>query len=281
MVTGASTGIGYATVVRLARAGFRVFAGVRKPDDAERLRSALGERGTPVQMDVTDGEAVRRAASQVEAQLGESGLSGLVNNAGFGVAAPVEHLAPDVLRRLFEVNVFGQIAVTQAFLPLIRKSRGRIVNMGSVGSQMAMPFGGALCATKSAFRSLNDALRLELHPFGIAVVMLEPASIRTPAVDKMLGDPEAAIRALPAEGTARYGRMLREFLRRAAERENKGSPPEVVAEAVYHALVDRRPPPHVPVGKDARLLVTLPRILGDRALDRLRWRLFGIPATSP
>ena len=137
--------------------------------------------------------------------------------------------------------MFGQIAVTQAFLPLIREARGRIVNMGSIGSHITMPFGGALCATKSAFRALNDALRLELHPFGVHVAMVEPASIRTPAVDKTLGDAEGAVRQLPPEGAARYAGMLRDFIRRSHEREQHGSPPEVVAQAVHHALTAARP----------------------------------------
>ena len=213
------------------------------------------------------------------AHLSGRGLDALVNNAGIGVVAPVEHIRLEVLRRLFEVNVFGQVAVTQAFLPLIRRARGRIVNMGSVGSHIAIPFGGALCGSKSAFRSLNDALRLELHPFGIHVAMIEPGSIRTPAVDKTLGDVERAIGELPPEGVARYADMLRRFMQRGYEREQNGSAPEVVAEAVLHAVTAKQPRATYPVGKDATLLVTMPRLLPASLLDRIRYRLFGIPAS--
>ena len=278
LITGASSGIGHACVGRLTRAGFFVFAGVRKADDAVRLQHEFPEQVLPVEIDVTDEPSIRRAVDTVMSRT--EGLDGLVNNAGIGVAAPVEYMRLDVLRRQFEVNVFGQIAVTQAFLPLIRARRGRIVNMGSVGSHVTMPFGGALCATKSAFRSLDDALRLELHPFGIHVAMVEPASIRTPAVEKTLGDADAAVRELPPEGVARYGDMLRRFIERAYDREQHGSPPEVVADAVLEALTDPRPLARYPVGKHARLLVALPRLLTDRLLDRFRYRLFGIPARS-
>ena len=149
--------------------------------------------------------------------------------------------------------------------------------MGSVGGHIAIPFGGVLCGCKSAFRAMNDALRLELRPFGIRVCLIEPGSIKTPAVNKTLGDVDRAIEALPPEGRTRYAAMLREFSRRAYQRELDGSPPEVVARAVEHALTSPRPRTHYPVGKDARLLVTMPRLLPDRWLDAIRIRLFGLP----
>jgi NAD(P)-dependent dehydrogenase (short-subunit alcohol dehydrogenase family) len=280
VVTGASSGIGHACVLRLVREGFFVFAGVRKELDAERLTREGGGQVMPIAIDVTDDASITGAVREVRERLDGRGLDALVNNAGIGVAGPVEYMRADVLRRQFDVNVFGQIAVTQAFLPLIREAHGRIINMGSVGSHLAIPFGGALCATKSAFASLNDALRLELRPFGIDVVMIEPGGIRTPAVDKTLGDADAVVGALPPEGVARYGAILRDFMRRAYAREQSGSSPDVVAEAVHRALTARRPHAHYPVGKDARMLVTMPRLLPDMLLDRLRQRLFGIPGSK-
>jgi NAD(P)-dependent dehydrogenase (short-subunit alcohol dehydrogenase family) len=278
VITGASSGIGRACALLLGARGWRVFAGVRKARDGDALRAAGGSAVVPIEIDVTDEATIASALQAVRAQLAGRGLDGLVNNAGIATPGPVEHMPADVLRREFDVNVFGQIAVTQAFLPLIREARGRIVNMGSVGGHITMPFGGALCASKSAFGSLNDALRLELRPSGIHVSLVEPASINTPAVDKTLGDIEAVIGALPPAGAARYGDKLREFARRAYAREKAGSPPEVVAEAVYHALTARRPRARYPVGSNARVLVTLPRLLSDRLLDRVRLRLFGLPA---
>jgi NAD(P)-dependent dehydrogenase (short-subunit alcohol dehydrogenase family) len=279
LITGASSGIGRACALRLVREGFVVFAGVRNPKDAHDLQVEGGERMLPVEIDVTDADTIRDAVVLIRARVADRGLDGLVNNAGIGLSMPVEYMPLDKLRHQFEVNVFGQIAVTQAFLPLIREAVGRIVNIGSVGSHITIPFGGALCGSKYAFLALNDALRLELHPFGIHVSIIEPGAINTPAVAKTLGDVEGVIRAFPPEGAERYGEMLRTFTRRAYDRESHGSDPAVVATAVHHALTATHPRARYPVGKDARLMVTLPRILPDGLLDRIRWRLFGMPAT--
>ncbi len=276
VVTGASSGIGRATSLHLVKNGFRVFAGVRKQKDAESLRAAGGADLVPIELDVTSADSITAAARQVRESL-DGGLDALVNNAGIGIAVPVEAVAIEVLRRSFEVDVFGQIAVIQAFLPLIRRGRGRIVNMGSVGGHITMPFGGVLCGSKSAFGSLSDALRLELYPFGIHVIVVEPGSIHTPAVEKTLGDVEGALESFPPDAARRYGSLFRDFARRAYDRESHGSPPEVVARAVHHALTARRPRTRYPVGQDARLLVTLPRLLPDRLLDSIRRRLFAMP----
>jgi NAD(P)-dependent dehydrogenase (short-subunit alcohol dehydrogenase family) len=233
-----------------------------------------------VQIDVADAASIGAALDRVGAALGGRGLGGLVNNAGIGLAVPMECVSMEDLRHHFEVNVFGLIAVTQAFLPLLRQGRGRIVNIGSVGGRITVPFGGVLCGSKSAVRAMTDAFRLELHPFGLEVCLIEPGTISTPAVDKTLGDMERTIASLPPEGAARYGGMLRTFTRRAYEREKHGSPPEVVARAVHHALTSRRPRTHYPVGKDAQLLANAPRLVPERLLDRLRWRLFGLPSSA-
>lgn len=277
VITGASSGIGRASAVRLARSGFRVYAGIRAEADAAALR-AEHRAIEPIAIDVTDAAAIAAARQRLEREL--DGLGGLVNNAGVGLVAPMEHVALDEVRRQFEVDVFGQIAVTQALLPLIRRARGRIVNMGSVGAHIAMPFGGVLCGCKSALRAMNDALRLELRASGIHVCLIEPGSIRTPAMDKTLGDAERVIQALPPDGREVYADALRAFHRRAYQRERGGSAPDVVARAVHHALTAARPRIRYPVGRDARLLVTLPRVLPDRWLDALRLRLFGLPRGS-
>ncbi|HVZ31667.1 MAG TPA: SDR family oxidoreductase [Polyangiaceae bacterium] len=276
VITGASSGIGRASALLLAERGMRVFAGVRKPADASELSAASAGAVLPIEIDVTDRAHIARAADAVREQLGVSGLDGLVNNAGIATPAPIEYMGDEVLRRQFEVNVFGQVAVTQAFLPLIRQGHGRIVNIGSVGSHLALPFGGALCASKAAFSMLSDALRLELRPSGIHVCLIEPGAIHTPAVDKTLGDPEGLVAALPPEGVARYGEALRQFMRRGHARESAGSPPQVVAEAVYLALTARRPRLCHPVGAEARRLLALPRFLPERLLDLLRLRILGL-----
>lgn len=276
-ITGASSGIGRATALMLAKRSFRVFAGVRKPSDGEAVRVESQGAVIPVEIDVTEPAQIAAAFQFVESALGARGLDGLVNNAGIATPGPVEYMSTEVLRRQFEVNVFGQIAVIQTFLPSIRRGRGRIVNIGSVGSHLALPFGGALCGSKAAFTMLSDALRLELRPFGIHVCLIEPGAIHTPAVDKTLGDPDAVVGALPAAGAARYGDKLREFMRRGRARETNGSSPDVVAEAVHHALSAERPHLRYTVGADAVRLATLPRLLPERILDRLRLRMLGLP----
>jgi NAD(P)-dependent dehydrogenase (short-subunit alcohol dehydrogenase family) len=278
VITGTSSGIGRASALLLANNGFQVLAGVRRPADGAALVNDAGEGVMPIMLDVTDPASIAGAATEVSGQLNGRPLVGLVNVAGVGLAGPIEYVTPAELHRMFEVDVFGQIAVTQAFLPLIRKARGRIVNISSVGAHIAMPFGGVLGACKSALGLLSDALRLELRPFGLRVITIEPGAINTPAAEKTLGDVEGRIAKLPPEGAKQYGAMWRTFTRRAYAMERDGSPPEVVAQVVLRALTASNPRPRYVVGKHARLLTTLSRILPDRELDAVRNRLFSLPA---
>jgi NAD(P)-dependent dehydrogenase (short-subunit alcohol dehydrogenase family) len=277
VITGASSGIGRAAVSRMVQSGWRVFATVRKVQDGDQLSSDFGRNVTPIIMDVTDRRAIIAAAEQVASSLHGSGLDGLVNVAGVGKVQPVEYMTEDALREAFHINVFGQIAVTQAFLPLLRTARGRIVNISSIGAHIAIPFGSLINATKSAFGILSDTLRLELHPFGMHVAAIEPGAIKTPAVEKTLGDVETVIRGLPAKGAAQYGDMLRAFVRSAYEREMNGSSPDVVANAIHHALTAMQPRTRYRVGKHATFLATLATFVPDRLLDKIRFRLTGMP----
>ena len=278
VITGASSGIGQASVLRMLEAGWQVFATVRKSEDGDRLLSENGAGVIPVIMDVQDRSTITAAAKQVAVLLNGRGLDGLVNVAGIGMARPVEYATSEDLREIFEINVFGQIAVTQGFLPLIRKAHGRIVNITSVGAHIAIPFGGLLNASKSAFALLSDTLRLELHPFGIHVSDVSPGAIKTPAVEKTLGNIEAIIRKLPAVAAAQYGDMLRNFAQRGYKREMNGSAPDVVARAVEHALTAQHPKIRYHVGKDSKLLATLGSLLPDWLLDTLRFKQLGLPS---
>ena len=260
----------------MAREGFEVFTGVRREADSRKLVEEGGSQIIPVMIDVTDTASIQSAARGVSATLGDRGLDGLVNVAGIGTSGPVEFLTQEELRRIFDVNVFGQIAVIQAFMPLILKARGRIVNISSVGAHIAIPFGGVLTASKGAFGLLSDSLRMELSRFGVTVSVIEPGAVRTPAVDKTLGDVEGVIAALPPEGAKRYGDLLRRFTKRAHARESGGSEPEVIAAAIRHALTARRPRTRYVVGQDSRKLTLLPRLLPDRMLDWLRMRMLGL-----
>jgi NAD(P)-dependent dehydrogenase (short-subunit alcohol dehydrogenase family) len=283
VVTGASSGIGRACALVLAEAGFGVFAGVRNQADGRALQDAArgaGGRLTPLRLDVTDPELVAAAAATVAEAVGDAGLAGLVNNAGVGMAWPLELVPPDELRRLFEVDVFGQLAVTQALLPRLRAASGRIVNMGTVGDRITMPFGGPLNACKYALRACNDALRMELRPWGVEVVLIEPGTIRTPASAKLEAGAEAAIERFGDRGRQLYASAYRTMIARVAAREQAGSPPEVVARVVLRALTARRPRTRYLVGRTARPLAAMARLLPDRALDDLRLRIFGLPRSQ-
>ncbi len=279
LVTGTSSGIGRATALHLARQDFLVFAACRRAEDGADLAQAAGsDHLVPLIMDIADAGAIARGRQAVEEATHGAGLDGLVNNAGVGLTAPMEVVDLDRLRRIFEVNLFGQVAVIQAFLPLLRRRSGRIVNVGSVGAKITIPFGGPLCASKAAFESISDALRMELHPFGIRVCVVQPGSIRTPAVEKTLGNADKEVESWPPEQGRRYGALFRAFTQRASERERNGSAPEVVALAIHQALTDGKPRIRYRAGRDATLLTTLPRILPDGILDKIRLRMLGLPA---
>lgn len=265
VITGASTGIGEACAVRLDALGFRIFAGVRKPEDGERLRSTAPDRLVPVHLDVTDVESIRSAADTVTRALGDTPLGGLVNTAGIAVAAPIEFLPLDALRRQLEVNVVGQVAVTQAFLPLLRQARGRIVNMGSVSGRIASPFVGAYSASKFALEALTDSLRVELRPWGISVSIVEPGVIETPIWQKSLSAAEKLLGDMPPEAHELYGPATE--AKRAGIASREGLPAKRVADVVVHALTARKPKARYVVGRDAYLgiaLTYLPTPVRDR-----------------
>ncbi len=280
VITGASSGIGRSSVLQMSQSGWRVFATVRKPADQDSLRKEGGADVIPVLMDIEDESSISVAAQEIETQLSGRGLDGLVNVAGIGVVRPLEYVSLKDLRQIFEVNVFGQMAVTQALSRSLRHARGRIVNITSVGVNIAIPFGGLLNASKSAFGLLSDTMRLELHPFGIRVSAIEPGAISTPAVDKTLGDIDRVIGNLPPEAQAQYGSMMRVFARVAYEREKSGSSPDVVAKAVHHALTSRRPRIRYRVGNHAKLLTAMSKILPESVLDAIRLRMFGLTGSS-
>ena len=268
VVTGASSGIGEACALRLDGLGFRVFAGVRRQQDSDALRRKASERLAPVMLDVTDPLSVQSASDSVAAATGGVGLAGLVNNAGTAVAAPLEFLPLGELRRQLEVNVVGQIAVTQAFLPLLRQGSGRIVNIGSVSGRIASPLLGAYTASKFAMEGLTDTLRRELSPWGVAVSIVEPGRIATPIWEKSLKVADELLAALPRRALELYGPAIEEVRRGALEAARWGAPPEKVARAVEHALTAKRPRTRYPVGPDARLGALLVRLLPDPVLDR-------------
>lgn len=264
VVTGASSGIGQACAVRLGRRGWRVFAGVRRDEDAERI-AGLAERIEPVRLDVTEPASIAAAAERLD---GEA-LAGLVNNAGIAIAMPLEFLPLDELRRQLDVNLVGQLAVTQALLPHLRRARGRIVNVGSIAGRSALPFLGAYAASKHALEAVTDVLRVELRPFGIEVAIVEPATIATPIWSKGAELLQRILADLPESVTELYGGRMAAFGKAAAAASRRAEAPELVAGAVEHALTAERPRTRYLVGRDARR-----RSLVERLPDRLRDRVY-------
>jgi NAD(P)-dependent dehydrogenase (short-subunit alcohol dehydrogenase family) len=257
LVTGASTGIGKTCALALAARGWRVFAGVRKERDAEALRNRAPQNLTPVFLDVTDSRAIKAAADSVREEVGMAGLGGLVNNAGIAVGGPLEYVPVSEIRRQMEVNVVGQIAVTQAFLPLLRQARGRLVLMGSVSGRCSLPLFGPYCASKFALEALADALRLELRHQGVQVSIIEPGATKTPIWDKSVSTNWVMMAAFPPGAEVLYGRMLERLDQIVHNTSKRAIPPARVAEVVIHALTARRPKARYLVGDMARIQLAM------------------------
>ncbi len=269
LVTGASTGIGQAIAIHLDELGFRVFAGVRKDVDGERLRTTASERLRPVSLDVTSSESIAAAAAEVVDVSGEKALAGLVNNAGIAVSGPLEFMPVEELRRQLDVNVVGQIAVTQAFLPMLRRARGRVVNMGSVGGRIALPLLGPYAASKFAMEALTDSLRREVRRWGIEVSIVEPGGVATPIWDKSAAAADELLDGMPPEANELYGDLIGAVRKEAQKTGEEGLPPLEVAKAVGHALSAEKPRTRYLIGRDAKSRVAIARVTSDRAFDSL------------
>ena len=277
VITGASTGIGEACALRLDKQGWQVFAGVRKEADGERLTQQASGPLTPIILDVTDEAQIRAAAGSVRATVADAGLAGLINNAGIGIGGPLEFLPLDDLRLQLEVNLIGQVAVTQAFLPLIRKGQGRIVNIGSIGGRMATPFVGPYNASKFGMEAITDALRQELRPWGIHVSIVEPGSITTAIWDKTRSMADEMQGKLSQEARDLYDPFIAPIREATEKIEQAGIPPDEVAKFVEHALTARNPKTRYVVGRDAQIQRVLAKFAPDRIRDRLvAWQL-GLP----
>jgi NAD(P)-dependent dehydrogenase (short-subunit alcohol dehydrogenase family) len=281
VITGASTGIGAACALHLDQKGFRVFAGVRKQGDADALRAQGSARLTAISLDVTDTVSTSTAASAVAGAVGAAGLAGLVNNAGIVVPGPIEFLPLPDLRRQLEINVVGQVSVTQAFLPLIRAGRGRIVNMGSIAGRMSTPFTGAYSASKFALEALTDALRLELAPWGISVSIIEPGAVATPIWQKAARNAEAMLGAAPPETFLLYAEAIEALRKTAAHAAENAVDPIEVARAVEHALTASRPRTRYVIGREAKIRAAMALFVPDRVRDNLVARAMRLPKTAP
>jgi NAD(P)-dependent dehydrogenase (short-subunit alcohol dehydrogenase family) len=272
IITGASTGIGRACALDLAQRGFQVFAGVREKRAGEALLEEAAMPLEPVILDITKAAQIEAAVTEIADKLGELPLAGLVNNAGITVNGPLEFVRLPDLRRQLEINVVAQVAVTQAFLPMLRESRGRIVLMGSVAGLLGTPGMGPYSMSKHALEAMADVLRLELGPWGMHVALIEPGTIATPIWDKGFAAWDAFKENAPAEFEALYASQLSGIEGLARHAVSKAQPPSVVAEAVAHALTSSRPKARYCIGGQAgqqRLLSWLPDAWRDRLLRKM------------
>lgn len=277
VITGASTGIGAACARHLDGLGLTVLAGVRRREDGDALKSGSSARLQPLLLDVTDAVSIEQARQTVTGLVGPRGLAGLVNNAGIAVAGPLETVPIADLRRQFEVNVIGQVAVTQAFLPLLRQGRGRIVNMGSIAGRAAMPVMGPYSASKFALEALTDALRLEVQQWGIQVSIVEPGAIATPIWTKSGLKAEELETATSVAMKALYAGVIAGVRARVAEAAARAIPPDAVAQAVEHALTAASPRTRYLVGRDAKVRALMVKLLPDRLSDRLMTWILKLP----
>ena len=274
LITGASTGIGAACAIRLAAAGMHVYAGVREDAAGAALRAQNAALITPLHLDVTNADSIATAVATLDAQLGDAGLNGLINNAGIAIGGPLEVLPMNEIRRQFDVNVFGALAVTQAFLPQLRRARGRIVNMGSIAGRIALPFLGPYCMSKSALRAMTHALRLEVDAWGIDVALVEPGAIATPIWKKSNAAADVMQATLQNDTLAHYSRHLEGIRRVIAKAEEQAINADAVARAVEHALTAAHPKTEYLVGNDARMRAAINAVLPQFLQDRLhRWFL--------
>lgn len=274
VITGASTGIGAACALHLDRLGFAVFAGVRKSEDGAALQKTGSNRLVSLELDVTDLTTIQKSRAVVLEATRERGLFGLINNAGIAVVGPLEAIPISDLRQQLEVNVVGQVTVTQAFLPLVRQARGRIINMGSIAGLSTMPLMGPYSASKFALEAITDALRLEVQQWGIQVSIVEPGAIATPIWNKSAMEAAERETAMETELRTLYKPIVAAVRKVVGEASKRAISPDVVAKVVEDALTTPTPKTRYLVGPDAKFRALMVRLLSDRISDRvLTWIL--------
>ena len=278
VVTGTSTGIGAASALLLAEKGFRVFAGVRDDADGKALEDRADGELSPVTIEITDEASIAKAVEAVGESVGDRGLAGLVNNAGIVKPGPLELQPLDDFRTQLEVNLIGQVAVTQAFLPLIRRGGGRIVNVGSIGGHLALPLHGAYSASKFGMEAVSDALRLELRQWRIPVSLIDPGATETAIFDKTLAEIDEVTRALEQRGRPEYEAQLAGIRRLVEKTAADAAPAQDLAKTVLKALTAKRPKARYLAGHGAEAAATLARTAPDGVKDRAVAREAALPA---
>ncbi|WP_405152495.1 SDR family oxidoreductase [Paenibacillus sp. FSL K6-0108] len=266
VVTGTSSGIGRATAEQLAAEGFHVLAGVRRQEDADKIKQKNIE---PVILDITAIDTLKELAERVEQDPLGRPLRAVVNNAGIAVNAPLEMVPLDEFRRQIEVSVIGQVAVIQALTPALLNSGGRVVNIGSVGGKISMPGFGIYSAAKYAMEAINDSLRREMSSFGLKVIMITPGGVSTSLSEKGVTTADRLSKLMTPDQHRRYDRLFDAVKAQAESWATSGIPPKKVAEVVSRAIHASNPRTRYTAGRDSALLTRLVRILPDKLLDRM------------
>lgn len=266
VVTGASSGIGAATARELAGRGFHVLAGVRQEKDAAALRATNIE---PILLDITDEGQIARLVRRITDYPGRHRLRALVNNAGMAVNAPLETYRLSEWRRLFEVNLFGHVAMTQALLPALIESRGTVVNISSVGGKVAMATYGPYAATKFALEAVSDSLRREVEPLGVKVIVIEPGAVTTGMLGQVDVRGQDIINEMTIEQRGRYARLMHAVIAQAQASVPGGASPEEAGRVIGDAITSRRPRARYTVGRSTAMITRLTRLMSDRMLDSL------------
>ena len=274
LITGTSSGIGKATMEAALEAGYHVFAGDRSVETNEQP----GEQDnlTRLHLDITNDDDIAAAAAVILNHVGDAGLDGLANIAGIGIPGPLETLPISALRASFAVDVFGQIALTQALLPSIRSAQGRIIFIGSIGDRVTIPFMGALTAAKSAIASLNDTLRQELAPWGIEVILVEPGFIKTGANETSKAMIDKVSENFTPTQAALYGETFKKFTDAGYKTQEAGSPPEGVAKTILEALTTKHPKAHYLTGSKAHLMAAVGKLPAS-VQDAGKRKMFDLP----
>lgn len=277
VVTGSSSGIGAAIARLLAERGHTVFGGRRDVARAGNPERVGAGSVIPLPLDVTDDDSVALAVAEVEERIGRAGrLAGVVNNAGITVNGPAELVGIDDLREQFEVNLVGAVRVSQAFLPILRRSGGRIVNVGSLTARMSFPFAGPYSASKAALAAMSHAMRRELRPHGVRVVLLEPGNIQTGIWDKHIRSVQTLLDRATPDARRAYEHHLKADVRMVDKLKAGGTDPRQVASAVLEALSSERPSSRYAVGLDSKALSALLRVVPSPVSDRLIARFTGV-----
>jgi NAD(P)-dependent dehydrogenase (short-subunit alcohol dehydrogenase family) len=267
VITGTSTGIGAACALRLADAGFSVFAGVRQEADADALDDLTSGELTPLLIDITVPEMIAAAVETVARAVGDRGIAGLVNNAGIVCPGPLEFQPMEDFRRQLEVNLFGQVAVTQSFLPLLRAGNGRLVNVGSIGGRLVLPLHGAYSASKFAMEAVTDAFRLELRQWNIHVSLVDPGGSASAIFGKTLAAFDDMERGMHDRGIDLYDEDIASVRALVQNTADEAASPDKVAKAIVKALTAKKPKTRYLAGKDARAVALMARSLPDHLKD--------------